>query len=100
MRRVFNPPHVQVGEILVPAAWFLGLVVLVLAVYGLVQLGKKREFSDEEFEHKSKRPSLIGTALQEFQGFLEPEKRAAVIEIRKEQKKVDQTVPSEPPKPE
>ncbi len=82
------------------AAWFLGLVVLALAIYGLVQLGKKREFSDEEFERESKRPSLIGTALQEFQGFLEPEKRAAVMEIRKDQKKVDQTVPSEPPKPE
>lgn len=85
---------------MVSAAWFLGLVVVVLAVYGLAQLGKKRQLSDEEFERESRRPSLIGTALQEFQGFLEPEKRAAVIEIRKEQKKVDQTVPAEPPKPE
>ncbi len=80
-------------------AWLVGLVVLALAFYGLAQLGKKREFSDEEYERESKRPSLIGTALQEFQGFLEPEKRAAVVEIRKEEKKVDQTVPSEPPKP-
>ena len=84
---------------MVSAAWFLGLILLVLAVYGLVQLGKKHEFSDEEYEHESKRPSLIGTALQEFQGFLEPEKRAAVVEIRKEKRKADQTVPSEPPKP-
>jgi len=82
------------------AAWLLGLVVVALAFYGLLRLGKRHEFSNEEYERESKRPSLIGTALQEFQGFLEPEKRAAVIEIRKEQKKVDQTVPSEPPKPQ
>ena len=80
--------------------WLFGLVVLVLAVYGLLQLGKKREFSDEEFERESKRPSLMRTGLQEFQGFLEPEKRAAIVEVRKEQKKVDQVVPAEPPTPE
>jgi hypothetical protein len=80
-------------------AWLVGLVVLALAFYGLAQLGKKRKFSDEEYERESKRPSLIGTALQEFQGFLEPEKRAAVVEIRKEKRKADQAVPSEPPKP-
>jgi hypothetical protein len=80
--------------------WLLGLVVLVLAVYGLLRLGKKREFSDEEFERESKRPSLMRTGLQEFQGFLEPEKRAAIVEVRKEQKKVDQVVPAEPPTPE
>lgn len=81
-------------------AWLLGLVVLVLAVYGFLQLGKKREFSDEEFERESKRPSLIRTGLQEFQAFLEPEKKVAIEEVRKEQKKVDQAVPGEPPTPE
>ena len=81
-------------------AWLLGLVVAALAVYGLLQLGKKREFSDEEFERESKRPSLIRTGLQEVQGFLEPEKRTAIVEVRKEQTKVDQAVPAEPPTPE
>ena len=81
-------------------AWLLGLVVAALAVYGLLQLGKKREFSDEEFERESKRPSLIRTGLQEIQGFLEPEKRTAIVEVRKEQTKVDQAVPADPPTPE
>jgi hypothetical protein len=81
-------------------AWLLGLVVAALAVYGLLQLGKKREFSDEEFERESKRPSLIRTGLQEVQGFLEPEKRTAIVEVRKEQTKVDQAVPADPPIPE
>lgn len=81
-------------------AWLLGLVVAALAVYGLLQLGKKREFSDEEFERESKRPSLIRTGLQEVQGFLEPEKRTAIVEVRKEQTKVDQAVPADPPTPE
>jgi hypothetical protein len=81
-------------------AWLLGLVVAALAVYGLLQLGKKREFSDEEFERESKRPSLIRTGLQEVQGFLEPEKRTAIVEVRKEQTKVDQAAPAEPPTPE
>jgi len=81
-------------------AWLLGLVVAALAVYGLLQLGKKRELSDEEFERESKRPSLIRTGLQEVQGFLEPEKRTAIVEVRKEQTKVDQAVPADPPTPE
>jgi hypothetical protein len=81
-------------------AWLLGLVVAALAVYGLLQLGKKRELSDEEFERESKRPSLIRTGLQEVQGFLEPEKRTAIVEVRKEQTKVDQAVPADPPIPE
>lgn len=81
-------------------AWLLGLVVAALAVYGLLQLGKKRELSDEEFERESKRPSLIRTGLQEVQGFLEPEKRTAIVEVRKEQTKVDQAAPAEPPTPE
>jgi len=81
-------------------AWLLGLVVAALAVYGLLQLGKKRELSDEEFERESKRPSLIRTGLQEIQGFLEPEKRTAIVEVRKEQTKVDQAVPADPPTPE
>jgi hypothetical protein len=73
------------------------LIVLVLAVYGLLRLGKPRSISEEEFEREARRPSLVRTGLQEFQGFLEPEKRAALEAVQAEERKTDQTVPGEPP---
>ena len=76
-------------------AW-LALIVLILAFVGFLRLGKKREISEERFEFESRRPSLLGMGLQEFQGFIEPEKKAAQKVVQEERRKTDQTISGEP----
>ncbi len=74
-----------------PGAW-LALIILIFAAVGFLRLVKKREISEKQFEIESRRTSLMGTGLQEFQGFLEPEKRAALKVVQEEKRKTDQTI--------
>jgi hypothetical protein len=78
-------------------AWLLGVAMAALMVFGLAKLLRKKGFSDEEYEREAARPSLLRTGLQELQGFLEPEKRAAIQVVREEKQKTDQTTPGDPP---
>jgi hypothetical protein len=66
-------------------------------VLGAVKLLRKKHFSEEEFEREAARPSLLRTGLQELQGFLEPEKRAAIEVVREERRKTDPSNPGDPP---
>ena len=80
------------------AAW-ITIIVVILMVYGLVQLGRRREITEEEFEREARRPSLLRTGLQEFQGFLEPAKRAAHEAVLEEKKKTATSLSGEGPDP-
>jgi len=72
------------------AGW-IAVIVIALLFYGLSQLGRKREISDEEFEREAKRgASLLGNGLQELQGFLEPGAKAAMEVLKGEKRKTDQ----------
>lgn len=68
------------------SAWIV-LLVFILMLCGRLGLARPRKISDEDFERGARRPSLLGTGLQERQGFLEPEKRASVQAIRREKRK-------------
>jgi hypothetical protein len=81
-----------------PAGW-IAIIVLVLCVYGFIQLGRRREITEEEFEREARRASLIRTGLQELQGFLEPAKRAAQEAVQEEKRKTNTSVAGEPPEP-
>lgn len=72
-------------------------VLVALLVYGLVHVVRPRELSEEEFEREAKRPSLMRTGLQEFQGFLEPEKKVALEIVTEEKRKTDVTLSGDPP---
>jgi hypothetical protein len=79
-------------------AW---LVVLALAAMMLGILAKtlrRHGISDEEFDRKAKRPSLLRAGLQEFQGFLEPEKKAAYEVVEQEKRKTDVQTQGDPHK--
>ena len=52
---------------------------------------------EEDFEREAKRPSLMRTGFQEFQGFLEPEKKAALEIVTEEKRKTDVTLSGDPP---
>jgi hypothetical protein len=71
------------------AALMLGILVKTLLRHGI---------SDEEFERQAKRPSLLRAGLQEFQGFLEPEKKAAYEVVEQEKRKTDVQTQGEPPR--
>jgi len=77
--------------------WIVVVVLVMLMALGIVQALRKRELTDEEFEREARRPSLMRTGLQEFQGFLEPEKKAALEVVEQEKRKTDQSVAGEPP---
>ena len=77
--------------------WVAGIALVLLMFAGLIQSIRKKKFTDEEFEREAKRPSLMRTGLQELQGFLEPEKKAALEIVKEEKRKTDQTIPGEPP---
>ena len=77
--------------------WLTVLAVVLLMASGICQALRRKEFSEEEFERESKRPSLMRTGFQEFQGFLEPEKKDDLEVVKEEKKKTDQVFPSEPP---
>ncbi len=79
------------------AASWVGLTVFLLMVYGLYQLGRRRELSEKDFEREARRPSLLGTGLQEFQGLLEPEKKAAIQSVREEKRKTKPSLSGERP---
>jgi hypothetical protein len=79
------------------AGYWIGLLVLILLVYGLVRLARVRSLSEEEFEREARRPSLLGTGLQELQGFLEPEKKASVESVREEKRKTNQSLSGDRP---
>ncbi len=81
-----------------PGGW-LALIVVVIALVGFVKLVRKREITDERFAIESRRPSLLRAGLLEIQGFLEPEKRAALQVVEDEKRKTDLTVCGEPPRP-
>jgi hypothetical protein len=72
-------------------------VLVALLVYGLVHVVRPRELGEEEFEREAKRPSLMRTGLQEFQGFLEPEKKVALEIVTEEKRKTDVTLSGDPP---
>jgi len=78
-------------------AWTIGLAVFVLMGGGILRLQRRRSLSNEEFEREARRPSLMRTGLQEFQGFLEPEKKAAVEAVREEERKTSPTFSGDPP---
>lgn len=82
-----------------PAGW-VAITVIALMIVFVVQLGRPRSFSEEEFEKESKRPSLLRTGLQEFQGFLEPTKKVAIEVVEKEKRKTNQEATGDPPQPE
>ena len=82
---------------MVVVAWLIGWFFTLLMAFGVFKLTRRRGFSDEEYERESKRPSLLRTGLQEFQGFLEPEKKAALRVVQEEKRKTDRAIPGEPP---
>ncbi len=71
-------------------AWIVGVLIALLMLGGILFATKRRNISDEVFERESRRPSILRTGLQEFQGFLEPEKKAAVEVVKEEQRKHEQ----------
>jgi len=79
--------------------WMIGLGVVLLMGAGVLRLMARKEITDEEFELGTRRPSLLRAGLQEFQGFLEPEKRAAFKAVQEEKQKSERSVPGELPKP-
>jgi hypothetical protein len=85
------------GGLMTILAWAAGIALVLLMLAGLAQLAGNKEFSDEAYERECRRPSLLRTGLQEFQGFLEPEKKAAIEIVKEEKRKTDQSVPGEPP---
>jgi hypothetical protein len=78
-------------------AWLAVLVVVGLMALGVLRALRTREITDQDFEREAKRPSLMRTGLQEFQGFFEPEKKAAVEVVKQEKRKTDRIVPGDPP---
>ncbi len=77
--------------------WMVVLVVVGFMAFGILRTIRTGQLTDHDFERERKRPSLIRTGLQEFQGFLEPEKKVAVEVIKQEMRKTDQTIPGDPP---
>ena len=77
--------------------WLAVLVVVILMALDVLRKLRTREFTDQDFERGAQRPSLMRTGLQEFQGFLEPEKKVAVEVVKQKKRKTDQTVPGDPP---
>ncbi len=73
------------------------IAAVALMALGIVQALRRKELTEEEFEREAGRPSLMRTGLQEFQGFLEPEKKAALQVVEQEKRKTDQTVAGDPP---
>jgi len=67
------------------------MVVVVTYAFVHVMLG------EEDLEREAKRPSLMRTGLQEFQGFLEPEKKAVLEIVTEEKRKTDVTLSGDPP---
>ncbi|PYV12857.1 MAG: hypothetical protein DMG07_16115 [Acidobacteria bacterium] len=68
-------------------------VVVVVLTYAFVHV----MLGQEDFEREAKRPSLMRTGFQEFQGFLEPEKKAALEIVTEEKRKTDVTLSGDPP---
>jgi hypothetical protein len=79
-------------------AWLVVLSLAALMLGILARTRRRHELSDEEFGREAKRPSLLRTGLQEFQGFLEPEKKAAYAVVEREQRKTDIQTQGEPPR--
>ncbi len=78
-------------------AWIGGILVASLMAVGIIRALRKKELSEDEFEREARRQSLVRTGFQEFQGFLEPEKKAAFEVVEQEKRKTDQTVTGDPP---
>ena len=78
-------------------AWIVVLVVVVLMVVGIVSTSHRREITEDEFECKARRPSVLRAGLIEFQSYLEPEKRAAIEAVREEKRKREQQEQGDPP---
>ena len=72
--------------------WLAALVIVILMALGVSRALRPGRITDRNFEREARRPSLIRTGLQEFQGFLEPEKKVAVEVIEQERRKTDQIV--------
>ena len=68
-------------------------VVVVVLTYAFVHV----MLGEEDLEREAKRPSLMRTGLQEFQGFLEPEKKAVLEIVTEEKRKTDVTLSGDPP---
>ena len=71
--------------------------MVALLVYGFVHVVRPPELREEDFEREAKRSSLMRTGLQEFRGFLEPEKKAALEIVTEEKRKTDVTLSGDPP---
>jgi hypothetical protein len=76
--------------------WLAALVIVVLMALGVSRALRPGKITDQDFEREARRPSLIRTGLQEFQGFLEPEKKAAVEVIEQERRKTDSIASGDP----
>jgi len=78
--------------------WLLLLAFVVLILVGANAV-RRTSLSDEEYERESKRPSVLGTAMQGLQGFLEPERKAAMHAVQEEKRKTQSNVSGDPPSP-